>query len=234
MGATPLMMTIIENIALRDISIGIISMKNSTAHFMARLLCSVSKIDPAAMRHGFLLDKERDNLLKVKDMLSQKFITIHDPLRATIKQICRKARFMKDNHNIQILLIDSLQNIYVEPLGQNKPYSEVSYNLKTLAKELNIPIVVTSQLSNQIEERENKRPTLNDFVGRVPIEHDADVALALYRNSYYDSPDEDDEAEYQFSEIETIEIIVAKNRSGPEGAFDVEYSHRYGKVDNEI
>ncbi|MGC8766843.1 MAG: replicative DNA helicase [Brevinematia bacterium] len=205
------------------------SLEMSKEQLAQRLLSTESKIDLKSLRTGNVKESEWDSLLEAAIRLSGLNIIIDDTPSSSIVDIKSKARkiFTKEK-GIDIIIIDYLQIIEV-PRGlsvirsRNEEIGFISRSLKSLAKELNIPIIVLSQLSRSVEKRIDKRPILSDLRESGSIEQDADLVAFLYRDEYY-NPDTDKK--------NIVEIIISKQRNGPVGTIELMFIKEIGKFEN--
>lgn len=219
MGKTSLALTIAEYIAFEtQIPVAIFSLEMSKEQVTQRMICSRAwdysddkhKVDAHAIRKGYVSDEVWDFIVKAASDLTNSKIYINDTPGLNSLQLRAIARRLKSTYDIQFLIIDYLQLMQ----GSAKKYdnrqqeiSDISRSIKALARELNIPILVCSQLNRDVENRSDKRPQLSDLRESGAIEQDADVVLLMVRQEYYD---------------ETVkpgiaDIIVAKQRNGPTG-----------------
>ena len=224
-------------------SVCFFSLEMSAEQLGSRILAIETKIDGSKIRIGKVDKQEFKNLSKQILSLNDIPIIIDDTPALTISAIRRKARRMKRQYNVNLLIIDYLQLIS----GSNKSkenrvqeIAEISQGLKAIAKELNIPIITASQLSRAVESREDKRPILSDLRESGNIEQDADIVIFIYREEYYlsrriPSYDEKKLLEWQekMEKVENIaEIIIAKQRNGPIGNFSLVYENKTTAFEN--
>ncbi|PIS05136.1 MAG: replicative DNA helicase [Candidatus Buchananbacteria bacterium CG10_big_fil_rev_8_21_14_0_10_42_9] len=217
MGKTTLAMDIARNVALKNkIPVAIYSLEMSKEQLVDRLLCSTANVDLWKMRTGKLSDHgENDDFTRIGQamgLLSEAPIYIDDTANSNIMEIRTKARRLQSEHGLGLILIDYLQ--LMESFRQNdnrvQEVSEISRNLKAIARELNVPVLALSQLSRGVESRESHIPRLADLRESGSIEQDADVVMFIYREAMYHKdlpPDKQHLAE----------VYVAKHRNGPTG-----------------
>ncbi len=212
MGKTALVLNIAQNVAIRGKkAVAFFSLEMSKEQLVQRLLCSEAPIDSQRLRIGELASEDWKKLVNAADKLSQSNIFIDDTAGITIMEMRAKARRLKREKDIQLLIIDYLQ-LMQGSIGQGKSenrqqeISEISRSLKALARELNIPVIALSQLSRGVEQRQNKRPMLSDLRESGSLEQDADIVSFLYREDYY-NPETDKK--------NLTEFIIAKHRNGP-------------------
>ncbi|PSP17146.1 MAG: replicative DNA helicase [Cyanobacteria bacterium QS_8_64_29] len=211
MGKTAFGLNIARNIASdRQLPVAIFSLEMSKEQLSQRLLAGEAEIDSSRLRSGRLAQTDTEPIVRAIGYLSELPIYIEDTANMTVTQMRSQARRLQaERGDLGLVLLDYLQ--LMEGQGSDNRVQELSRitrSLKTLARELNVPVIALSQLSRGVEQRTNKRPMLSDLRESGSIEQDADVVLMLYRDEYYnpDSPDRD-----------TAEAIVTKHRNGPTG-----------------
>lgn len=217
MGKTALAINIAENMAIdQGIPVGIFSLEMSSEELVKRMLCSRAKVNLLSVRDGFLGEKDFHPLTAVASQLMKAPLYIDDSASLGINQVRARARRMKLQFNIQMLVIDYLQLMRAPSrradLNRQVEISDISSGVKALAKELQIPIIVLSQLNRQPEAREGGRPKLSDLRESGSIEQDADLVGLLVRSEVY----EEDEEEKKNKEGEAT-LVIAKQRNGPTG-----------------
>ncbi len=187
---------------------------------MRRLLSSTGEVDASNLRRAFLSTMEWANLQTAAGYLLDCPIYIDDTPAATVLDIRAKARRLKADNKLGLVIIDYLQLMRgrSDAPSREQEISEISRSLKALAKELNVPVIALSQLNRRVEERPNKRPQLADLRESGAIEQDADVIIFIYRDEVYreDSPDKG-----------TAEVIVGKQRNGPTGKVKLVFRDKY-------
>jgi len=235
MGKTALALTMARNAAVEfDVPMGFFSLEMPDYQLAMRLLCSEAKVDGHKVRTGNLPDAQWKNLSTKVGKLSQAEIYIDDTPSMTMMEIRAKARRLKAEHDIQLLVVDYLQLIKGTK-GENRQQeiSEISRSLKALAKELNIPVLALSQLSRAVEKRSgDHRPRLSDLRESGAIEQDADVVLFIYRPIVYKQREEKEEASLDSELQRKAEIIIGKQRNGPTGTVDLVFIENYASFEN--
>ena len=213
-GKTSLALNIAEHVAVREgKSVGIFSLEMSKEQLVLRLLSSVTKIDSYSLRTGFIDDMGFPKIADAMGTLSKAKIFIDDTASISVMELRTKARRLKMEHGLDLLIVDYLQ--LMQPSQSNRDgnrvqeVSEISRGLKALARELGVPVLALSQLSRATEMRDKAEPRLSDLRESGAIEQDADVVIFLYRES-----DRTDDANVKG---ETINFSVAKHRNGPTG-----------------
>jgi len=201
-----------------------------------RFLCSISEIDSQKVRRGLLNDEHYKKLADACAELSEAPIYIDDSSTLTPLEIRAKARRLKSRHNIQCIMVDYLQ---LMNLGSGRTESRqqeittISRYLKALARELDLPVIVLSQLNRGPEARETTghKPRMSDLRESGSIEQDADVVMLLHREAYYHK-DDDDWEEKNPDKINTAELIIAKQRNGPTGTVKLTFREKITRFEN--
>tara|TARA_Y100001933_G_scaffold41871_1_gene38882 strand:+ start:657 stop:2105 length:1449 start_codon:yes stop_codon:yes gene_type:complete len=224
-------------------SVGFFSLEMSSAQLATRILSDISKIPSEQIRRGELSENEFNQFVDAARSLDQSKFYIDDTPALLISSIASKARRLKRTHGLDFLIIDYLQLIRASSNKENRvnEIAEITQGLKAIAKELNIPVLALSQLSRQVENREDKRPQLADLRESGSIEQDADVVLFIFREEYYkerEKPgDQDLDALIKWQEeMEQIhgkaELIIGKQRHGPVGTVDLAFDGRFTRFGN--
>ena len=238
-GKTAFALNIAQNVATTtDTSVAIFSLEMSAESLVNRMLCAEGSINANHLRTGQLDEGEWQNLIVAMGALSNTSIFIDDTpgiKMAEIRAKCR--RLAKEKGNLGLVVIDYLQLIE----GSNKEsrqqeVSEISRQLKKLAKELGVPILALSQLSRGVEQRQDKRPVLSDIRESGSIEQDADIVAFLYRDDYYErgesKSDDDENDEPLNQDVGEVELIIEKNRAGARGTVKLLFIKSYNKFSN--
>lgn len=239
-GKTAFALNIAQNVAMStDTSVAIFSLEMSAESLVNRMLCAEGSINANHLRTGQLDEGEWQNLIVAMGALSNTSIFIDDTpgiKMAEIRAKCR--RLAKEKGNLGLVVIDYLQLIE----GSNKEsrqqeVSEISRQLKKLAKELSVPILALSQLSRGVEQRQDKRPVLSDIRESGSIEQDADIVAFLYRDDYYErgeskSEDDEDDQDSLNQDVGEVELIIEKNRAGARGTVKLLFIKSYNKFSN--
>ncbi len=207
----------------------VLSLEMSSQQIVQRMLCSEAKVDSQSVRTGYLTSSDWHRLTAAAGRLSEASIFIDDSPGLTVLEARAKARRMKAEHGLDLLVIDYLQLMRGRAAMESRQQeiSEISRSLKALAKELNVPVVALSQLSRAVEARQARdfKPQLSDLRESGALEQDADVILFLYRQSQYKEdlpPDERNIAE----------VIIGKQRNGPVGTVKVVFLPQYARFEN--
>lgn len=213
MGKTAFMAQQIVDVSRQGFAVGVFSLEMSAEQITGRVLTNFTNIKNSSILRKGLNSEEIQQYLSAKEDLISLPIHIDDTPSISIQNIRTKAKMMKLKHKIKILFVDYLQLItHEQAKNREQEISKISQGLKSIAKELNIPVIALSQLSREVEKRPNKRPQLSDLRDSGSIEQDADEVIFLYRPEYYGIQEWD----YYNSEPTSneIEIIIAKNRHG--------------------
>jgi replicative DNA helicase len=226
MGKTALALNIAYNAAYKpQVPVAFFSLEMSKEQLVRRLLSSIGEVDAGNLRRAFLSTPEWANLQTAAGYLLDCPIYIDDTPAATVLDIRAKARRLKADGKLGLVIIDYLQLMRGrhDAPSREQEISEISRSLKALAKELNVPVMALSQLNRRVEERPNKRPQLADLRESGAIEQDADVIIFIYRDEVYreDSPDKG-----------VAEVIVGKQRNGPTGKVKLAFRDKYTRFDN--
>ena len=231
-GKTAFALNIAQNVGTKtDRSVAIFSLEMGAESFVNRMLCAEGSIEASHLRTGQLSEEEWRNLIVAMGSLSNANIYIDDTPGIKISEIrarCRK--LAQEKGNLGLILIDYLQ--LIEGTGREnrqQEVSEISRQLKKLAKELKVPVIALSQLSRGVEQRQDKRPVLSDIRESGSIEQDADIVAFLYRDDYYRSEGDDDDEPEEQQNNNVIEVIIEKNRSGARGTVELLFIKEYNK-----
>ena len=188
------------------------SLEMSMDQLMQRLLCAWGKVDLRNLRRGFLGDEDWSRLYDAANHLSPAPIYIDDTAALGTLEMRARSRRLRGEKDIGLIVVDYLQLMRPSKRtdSREQEISDISRNLKALAKELNVPVVALSQLNRKVEERADKRPMLSDLRESGAIEQDADLIIFLYRDDVYNKRDDNPKKG-------TAEIIIGKQRNGPTG-----------------
>ena len=222
MGKTAFALSLARNAAVKGkASVMIFSLEMAKEQLTQRLLSIESKVDLQTLKTGRLERRDWDDLNVALDILSNSNIHIDDTAGISIMEMKSKCRRLKAEAGLDLVIIDYLQLMNPEGKADSRTQeiSVISRNLKLLARELDCPVLVLSQLSRAPEQRTDHRPMLSDLRESGSIEQDADIVIFLYRDEYYNKEDTEKPGE--------CEVIVAKHRSGPTGSVDVAWIERY-------
>lgn len=228
MGKTALALNIAQNVGIRNqIPVAIFSLEMSKDQLSQRILCSEAEIDQQKARTGNLSTLEWEKITNCMNPLHSAPIHIDDTGGLSVMEIRAKCRRLKLREpELGLVIIDYLQLINDDSKDNYQKISNISRGLKTLARELDVPVIALSQLSRKVEDRSDKRPMLSDLRESGAIEQDADIVLFIYRDEYYNRDDSPDKG--------FAEIAVAKQRNGPVGSFKLLFQNNITKFKNPV
>ena len=230
MGKSSLAMNLAENVLFDKESLGgvlIFSLEMSAESLTTRMLSGISKIDSQKVRSGMLDDKELQVLIEQSEKLKNMPLWIDDSSLLTPMELRAKARRLArtEHHGLSLIVVDYLQLMQLPMSTENRvnQISEISRSLKSLAKELSVPVIALSQLNRAVEQRPNKRPIMADLRDSGAIEQDADVILFIYRDAEYNED----------SEVGNMaEIKIGKQRNGPTGKVKLTFLEEFTRFEN--
>jgi replicative DNA helicase len=227
MGKTAFALNVAAHAAIeKRVPVAIFSLEMGKEQLVQRMLCSEARVDAHKLRTGYLADRHWSSLTTAAGLLSESLIYIDDTPAMTVLEMRSKARRLKAESDVGIVIVDYLQ--LMRGLGRQEnrqqEISEISRSLKALAKELEVPVLALSQLSRAVETRGgDKRPILSDLRESGAIEQDADVVAFIYRAEQYERTPEN---------VGVAEIIVGKQRNGPTGTVRLQFSSECTRFDN--
>jgi replicative DNA helicase len=228
MGKTALALNIARNAAVdANIPVAIFSIEMSREQLSMRLLCAEARTDSARLRSGFFSREDWVNLTNAAEVLSEAPIYIDDSPDISAMAIRTKARRLKMDKGIGLVIIDYLQLMKTSATSERRDLeiSEISRSLKALAKELNVPVLALSQLNRKLEERHDKRPQLSDLRESGALEQDADVVAFIYRDEVYNRDENNPNKGI-------AEILLKKQRNGPTGDIKLTFLTSYTRFEN--
>ena len=211
MGKTAFTLNIAANVALKEKkTVAFFSLEMSKQQLVQRMLCSEGGIDSQKLKNADLSTEDWEKLVRTADKVSAAPLYIDDTAGITVNELRSKARRLKAEHGLDLIIIDYLQLMQGRSKGgsdnRQQEISDISRSLKAVARELNVPVIALSQLSRSVESRQIKRPMLSDLRESGSLEQDADIVMFLYREDYYDP---------ETANKNITEVIVAKHRNGP-------------------
>jgi replicative DNA helicase len=224
MGKSAFALCTAANLAVRnETPVALFTLEMSKAEVTQRLMCSEAKVESQKLRSGKLAPDDWPRLTAACDRLARAPIYVDDSGSITMMEIRSKARRLKSKHpDLGLIIVDYLQLMTSGASVENRvqEVSQISRNLKILARDLEVPVLALSQLSRAVEQRHDKRPILSDLRESGSIEQDADIVIFIYRDEYYNE-DSDQQG--------LAEIIVAKHRNGPTDTVKLSFLRRHAK-----
>ena len=228
MGKTALALNIARNAAVdSNTPVAIFSLEMSKEQLSLRMLCAEARLDSSRLRGGFFSMEDWRRLTDAAGILSESPIYIDDSPSLSAMEIRAKARRLKMDKNIGLVIIDYLQLMKARAGAERRDLeiSEISRSLKALAKELELPVLAISQLNRMLEQRNDKRPRLSDLRESGALEQDADVVAFIYRDEIYNQEENNPQKGI-------AEIILAKQRNGPTGKVKLTFLEAYTRFEN--
>lgn len=227
MGKSALALGIAEHAGVVErIPTAIFSLEMSKEQLVQRMLCAHAKVDAHKVRTGYLATSDWPRLTAAAGKLSEAPIFIDDSPAISAMELRAKARRLKSQHDVQLIILDYLQLMRgssISSESRQQEISEISRSLKALARELSVPLIAISQLSRAVESRTDHRPQLSDLRESGAIEQDADVVVLILREEYY-NPTPDNQG--------FAEVIIAKQRNGPVGSMKLSFIKEYTRFEN--
>ena len=230
MGKTAFALNLVQNVTLhskKPYVVAFFSLEMSKEQLLHRMLCAEAQIDSQALRTANLSDKDWEKLWKACDNMNKANIAIDDTPAITVLEMRSKARKIKNERGLDLIVVDYLQLMQGNKRGngdnRQQEVSEISRSLKALARELKVPVIALSQLSRGVESRQVKRPMLSDLRESGSLEQDADIVAFLYRDDYY-NPETANEG--------VTELIIAKHRNGAIGTVNLLFRKEFTKFVN--
>lgn len=227
MGKTSFVINMAQNAALEHGKVvGVFSLEMSKEQLFMRMLTSEARVDSQRLKQGMLLERDLPAIAQAAEKLSMAKIFIDDTASIGVLEMRAKARRLKAEHGLDMLVIDYVQLMQGRGRFENRQQelTSISRSLKGLAKELHVPILILSQLSRAPDARADHRPQLSDLRESGALEQDADVVMFIYREDRYKGPEDEDTGE--------AEIIIAKQRNGPVGTVKLAFISDYTRFEN--
>ena len=228
MGKTTLALNIAENAAIgHNLATGVFSMEMPREQVAMRMIGSIGRVNQSHLRSGRLTEDDWTRINSAGSMMSHAPIFIDDAPGLTPIEVRARSRRLKREHGLGMIVVDYLQLMQVGGSIENRAteISEISRSLKSLARELNVPVVALSQLNRSVEQRNDKRPVMSDLRESGAIEQDADVIIFIYREEVYDS---------ETPRKGVAEIIIGKQRNGPTGTFLLTFKGEFTRFESHI
>ncbi len=231
MGKTAFVLSLARNAAITGYPVAIFSLEMGSLQLVNRMIAAESEIPSEIIRSGRLSDAQLAQIMEKTAQLAEAPIFIDDTPAISIYELRAKARRLKAQHNIQMIIIDYLQLMTTrddKSGNREQEISQISRSLKAIAKELEIPVLALSQLNRSVEKREQKEPQLSDLRESGAIEQDADMVLFIHRPEYYKIYED----EHGNSTEGIASIIVAKHRNGPVGTVNLRFNKEITRFEN--
>jgi replicative DNA helicase len=232
MGKTSWVLNVAQNAAIAGKkSVAIFSLEMSKDQLVQRLLCSEARVDAQRLRGGRLSTSDYQRIGTAGAKLNTASIWIDDSPGGTVLDMRAKARRLKAESGLDLLVIDYLQLMsggMTRVESRQQEVSQISRGLKSLARELELPVIAISQLSRGPEQRTDRRPQLSDLRDSGSIEQDADLVMFLFRPEYYSSNGMDEDGN---SLVGKAELVIAKQRNGPTGVVNLFFHQAYTRFD---
>ena len=239
MGKTAFVLNIAQNVGIKSKTpVAIFSLEMSKQQLVQRMLCSVAEVDTQRLKTGNMQPRDWEKLADAMNQFAGAPIFIDDTSGCTLTDIRAKCRRLKmAEKDLGLVIIDYLQLMEGSNSKEDRfqAVSTISRGLKTLAKELDVPVIALSQLSRAVESRTDKRPMLSDLRESGSIEQDADIVMFIYRDEYYRKAEEGEGEEItKAANKGESEIIIAKHRNGPVGTVKLLFQGNITKFKNPI
>lgn len=244
MGKTALALNLALNAAVTDKhTVAIFSIEMSAEQLVQRMVCMLAKANAHRLRTGYFQDDEWKLIAEASNKLYGAPIYIDDTTDITHLGMRAKCRRLKAEHGLSMVVVDYLQLMrsHRNTENRNQEISEIARGLKSLARELKVPVIALSQLSRAVEKREDKRPMLSDLRESGSIEAEADLVMMLYRPDYYNIKEVEDTEAVRGNDggiagakhnVEVTEILIAKHRNGPTGSVKVGFVKEFASFEN--
>ena len=220
MGKTAFTLNIAQNVAmLNNLTVAFFSLEMGTEQLVRRILASVSGVNSSKLTRADMDNEDWARVIKAAEEMSQSKLFIDDTPGLTVQDMRAKLRRLKVEHGLDLVIVDYIQLMQGRNGGRNsenrqQEVSEISRNLKLIAREFNVPLIALSQLSRSVESRPDKRPVLSDLRESGSLEQDADIVIFLYRDKYYDENSE---------KGDNAEILIRKHRNGSVGTVELQF-----------
>lgn len=232
MGKTSLAMNMAEAVAIdQKLPVGVFSLEMTAESLVLRMLCSRARVNMRNIRDGFLAERDFPKLTGAAGKLAQAPLFIDDTPGLSILQLRAKARRMHQQHGIKLFIIDYLQLLHSTARraeNRQQEIADISNGVKSLAKELKVPVIVLAQLNREIEKEKNRKPRMADLRESGAIEQDADLIAMLYKPA---SGDEDENPD-QIQEVVPVNLVIAKQRNGPTGDINLTFLKSFTRFES--
>jgi replicative DNA helicase len=232
MGKTSLAMNIAEYVAIEQkLPVAVFSLEMTSESLVMRMLCSQARVNLRSVREGFLVERDFPKLTAAAGRLAGAPLFIEDSSGLSILQMRAKARRMWQQYGIKLIVIDYLQLLHSTARraeNRQQEIADISNGIKSLAKELNVPIIVLSQLNRELEKDKDRKPRLSDLRESGAIEQDADVVCLLYKPNR----DEEEGGTGEEQEALPVNLLIAKQRNGPTGDVHLTFLKSYTRFES--
>ncbi len=234
MGKTSMAMNIAEHVSLElGLPVGVFSLEMSASSLILRMLCSLARVNMRSIREGFMSEADFPKLMSASGRLAAAKLLIDDTAGLSILQLRARARRLHQQHGIKLFVIDYLQllNSTARRAQENRQQeiADISSGIKALAKELNVPVIVLSQLNRELEKDKSRKPRLSDLRESGSIEQDADLVGLLYKP---DAGEDDDAAAADENDGVAVNFLIAKQRNGPTGDVNLTFLKPYTRFES--
>lgn len=234
MGKTSLAMNIAEHVAIEQrLPVGVFSLEMTSESLVLRMLCSRSRVNLRNIREGFLAERDFPKLTGAAGKLAKAPLYIDDSSGLSILQLRAKARRMSQQFGIKLFVIDYLQLLHSTARraeNRQQEIADISSGVKSLAKELNVPVIVLSQLNRELERDKNRKPRMSDLRESGSIEQDADLVCLLYKPNAAD--DDDPASTASEDDSVPVNLLIAKQRNGPTGDVQLTFLKPYTRFES--
>jgi replicative DNA helicase len=232
MGKTSLAMNIAEHVAIEQkLPVGVFSLEMTSDSLVMRMLCSQARVNLRNVREGFLAERDFPKLTYAAGRLATAPLFIDDTSGLSILQLRAKARRMSQQYGIKLFVIDYLQLLHSTARraeNRQQEIADISNGIKSLSKELNVPVIVLSQLNRELEKDKDRKPRLSDLRESGAIEQDADLVCLLYKPSR----EEEDSGGGEEQEAVPVNLLIAKQRNGPTGDVHLTFLKSYTRFES--
>jgi replicative DNA helicase len=234
MGKTSLAMNIAEHVVLEQrLPVGVFSLEMTAESLVLRLLCSRARVNLRDIRDGFLAERDFPKLTGAAGKLANAPLFIDDSASLSILQLRARARRMAQQHGIKLFIIDYLQLLHSTSArrveNRQQEIADISNGIKALAKELEVPVIVLSQLNRELEKDKSRKPRLSDLRESGAIEQDADLVALLYKPN---SGDEEEATSREEADAVAVNLLIAKQRNGPTGDVPLTFLKGYTRFES--
>ena len=234
MGKTSLAMNIAEHVVLEQkMPVGVFSLEMSAESLVLRMMCSIARVNLRSIREGFMSESDFPKLTSAAGRLANAPLFIDDSAGLSILQLRARARRLHQQHGVKLFVVDYLQLLHSTARrsqeNRQQEIADISSGIKSLAKELKVPVLVLSQLNRELEKDKSRKPRLSDLRESGAIEQDADVVGLLYKPN---AGDDEDGAASEESDGLAVNLLIAKQRNGPTGDINLTFLKNYTRFES--